>query len=82
MNVVVNTSVWVDHFRNRNTTLTDLLLSDSVLTHPMVVAELACGTPPAPHTQTLADIGLLEPARQALQAGYCFDKTSKWYYYA
>jgi hypothetical protein len=48
----------------------------------MVVAELACGTPPAPHTQTLADIGLLEPARQALQAGYYFDKTSKWYYYA
>ena len=31
----------------------------------MVVAELACGTPPAPRTQTLADIGLLQPATQA-----------------
>ena len=65
MNVLVDTSVWAEHFRNRNTTLTKLLLSDRVLTHPMVVAELACGTPPSPRTQTLSDIGLLEPANQA-----------------
>jgi len=65
MNVLVDTSVWVDHFRNRNTALTELLLSDRALSHPMVVAELACGTPPAPRTQTLADIGLLQPATQA-----------------
>ena len=57
--------VWVDHFRNHNTVLTDLLLSDRALTHPMVVAELACGTPPAPRKQTLGDIGLLQPATQA-----------------
>ena len=30
----------------------------------MVLAELACGTPPAPRTQTLGDIGLLQPAKQ------------------
>ena len=48
-----------------NTVLTTLLLSDRALTHPMVVAELACGTPPAPRTQTLGDIGLLQPATQA-----------------
>ncbi|MGO2134744.1 type II toxin-antitoxin system VapC family toxin [Marinobacter sp.] len=65
MNVLVDTSVWVDHFRNRNTELTELLLSDRALTHPMIVAELACGTLPAPRTQTLADIGLLQPATQA-----------------
>lgn len=65
MNVLVDTSVWVDHFRNRNTTLTELLFSDRVLVHPMVVAELACGTPPAPRRQTLADIGLLQPANRA-----------------
>jgi hypothetical protein len=65
MNLLVDTSVWADHFRNRNKTLTKLLLSDRVLTHPMVVAELACGTPPSPRTQTLSDIGLLEPANQA-----------------
>ncbi|EBA00406.1 type II toxin-antitoxin system VapC family toxin [Marinobacter sp. ELB17] len=65
MNVLVDTSVWADHFRHRNTTLTKLLFSDRVLTHPMVVAELACGTPPSPRAQTLSDIGLLEPAKQA-----------------
>ncbi|UQG59534.1 PIN domain-containing protein [Marinobacter sp. M3C] len=65
MNVLVDTSVWAEHFRNRSTTLTKLLLSDRVLTHPMVVAELACGTPPSPRAQTLSDIGLLEPADQA-----------------
>ncbi|UQG58269.1 MULTISPECIES: PIN domain-containing protein [unclassified Marinobacter] len=62
---MVDTSVWAGHFRNRSTTLTKLLLSDRVLTHPMVVAELACGTPPSPRAQTLSDIGLLEPADQA-----------------
>ena len=65
MNVLVDTSVWAEHFRHRNATLTRLLISDRVLTHPMVVAELACGTPPSPRTQTLSDIGLLEPANQA-----------------
>jgi hypothetical protein len=65
MNVLVDTSVWAEHFRNSNTTLTKLLLSDRVLAHPMMVAELACGTPPSPRTQTLSDIGLLEPANQA-----------------
>jgi hypothetical protein len=65
VNVLVDTSVWAEHFRHRNTTLTKLLLSDRVLAHPMVVAELACGTPPSPRAQTLADISLLEPAKQA-----------------
>lgn len=65
MNVLVDTSVWVDHFRSHNTALTNLLLSDRALSHPMVIAELACGTPPAPRTQTLSDIGLLQPAIQA-----------------
>jgi len=36
-----------------------LLNLDLALTHPMVLVELACGTPPAPRTQTLNDIGLL-----------------------
>lgn len=65
MNVLVDTSVWVNHFRAGNSDLVALLLSDRVLTHPMVIAELACGTPPAPRARTLADIGLLQPASQA-----------------
>lgn len=65
MSVVVDTSVWVDHFRNRNDALVNLMVSDQALTHPMVLVELACGTPPAPRARTLGDIGLLRPANQA-----------------
>jgi predicted nucleic acid-binding protein len=65
MNVLVDTSVWVDHFRNRNAGLVKLLDADLGLTHPLVLAELACGTPPAPRTRTLGQIGLLRPSNQA-----------------
>jgi predicted nucleic acid-binding protein len=57
--VLVDTSVWVDHFRNRNEALVNLLIRDMALTHPMVIGEIACGTPPAPRAQTLGDLGLL-----------------------
>ena len=65
MNVLVDTSMWVDHFKRRNESLVALMLRDEVLTHPMVLGELACGTPPAPRQRTLDDIGLLRPATQA-----------------
>jgi predicted nucleic acid-binding protein len=63
--VLVDTSVWVDHFRNRNENLVSLLTLDLALSHPLVVTELACGTPPAPRSRTLADIATLPQARQA-----------------
>lgn len=64
MSVLVDTSVWVNHFRRRDDTLTTLLESDLALTHPMVSVELACGTPPEPRQQTLGYIGLLQTANQ------------------
>ena len=60
MNVLVDTSVWVDHFKYGNSTLTQLVEADRVLIHPMVLAEIACGTPPAPRQQTLTDLSLLQ----------------------
>ena len=63
--VLVDTSVWVDHFRRRNEVLVDLLTLDLALTHLMIVTELACGTPPAPRSRTLADIATLPQTRQA-----------------
>jgi predicted nucleic acid-binding protein len=63
--VLIDTSVWVDHFRQRNDVLVELLGLDLALTHPMVVVELACGTPPAPRGQTLNDIGLLNQTQEA-----------------
>lgn len=65
MSVLIDTSVWVDHFRRRNESLVTLMGQNEVLTHPMVVAELACGTPPEPRAQTLGDLMLLEPSQQA-----------------
>lgn len=41
--MLVDTSVWVDHLRKRNSTLVALLESGEVLTHPFVIGELACG---------------------------------------
>lgn len=65
MTVLVDTSVWVDHFRRPNAVLAELMVLDQVLTHPLVVGELACGTPPEPRLRTLGDMALLLPADQA-----------------
>ena len=65
MSVLIDTSVWVDHFRRRNDALVALITLDMAMTHPMVVVELACGTPPLPRAQTLDDIGLLPLVQQA-----------------
>lgn len=62
--VLVDTSVWVDHFRQRNDALADLLELDLVLAHPLIVGEIACGTPPR-RDRTLSDLNALQPSRQA-----------------
>jgi predicted nucleic acid-binding protein len=67
MKVLVDTSMWVDHFRYGQPALMQLLTLDAVLIHPYVVAELACGTPPAPRRRTLDDLARLRPAVQANQ---------------
>ena len=64
MGVLVDTSVWVNHFRELNQGLIDLLDCDAVLIHPMVVAELACGTPPS-RTGTLSSLAALQQSQQA-----------------
>jgi len=64
MSVLIDTSVWVDHFRYGNDVLVDLISQDQALTHPMVILEIACGTPPAPRAQTLDYLGLLQPCQQ------------------
>lgn len=68
MTVLIDTSVWVDHFRRANTRLVQLITGDQALTHPVVLVELACGTPPAPRARTLRDIGLLRHATHATWA--------------
>lgn len=41
--MLVDTSVWVSHFRFGNATLGRLLTEGSVYCHPFVIGELACG---------------------------------------
>ena len=41
--VLVDTSVWIDHFRRANACLVSLLESGEVAVHPFVVGEIACG---------------------------------------
>jgi len=43
MMVLVDTSIWIDHFRNDNAHLRALLLGGIVAIHPFIVGELACG---------------------------------------
>lgn len=41
--VLVDTSVWVDHLREGDTTLSALLAEGRVLAHPFVIGEIALG---------------------------------------
>jgi len=65
MSVLIDTSVWIDHFRNGNDALVALIGLDRVLVHPMVLLEIACGTPPVPRAQTLSNLDLLQSCNQA-----------------
>ena len=41
--ILVDTSLWIDHLREADTRLTQLLTSGQVLAHPFVTGELALG---------------------------------------
>jgi predicted nucleic acid-binding protein len=47
MNILVDSSIWVGHFKQRNEHLVTLLEEGAVVCHPYVVVEVACGTPPS-----------------------------------
>lgn len=65
MGLLVDTSVWVAHFRQGDQRLVRLLEQDQVLSHPLVLLELACGTPPQPRQRILGDMSRLRQAAQA-----------------
>jgi predicted nucleic acid-binding protein len=65
MSVLIDTSVWIDHFRKGNSALVELITLDLTLAHPMVILEIACGTPPAPRVQTLNYLSQLKLCNQA-----------------
>lgn len=63
--VLVDTSVWIAHFRKGEASLQSLLMNDQVLCHPLVLLEIACGSPPSPRTKTLSQIKSLRQATVA-----------------
>lgn len=42
--IIVDTSIWIDHLRNGDSVLADLLENGRVLTHPFVTGEIALGS--------------------------------------
>ncbi|MFT7724226.1 MAG: VapC toxin family PIN domain ribonuclease [Roseateles sp.] len=60
--ILVDTCVWSEHFKQTDLTLVGLLQVGQVLSHELVIGELACGTPPAPRASVLAEIGRLPSA--------------------
>ena len=41
--ILVDTSIWIDHLRKGDSTLAAHLSGGEVLTHPLIIEELACG---------------------------------------
>jgi predicted nucleic acid-binding protein len=64
MAVLVDTSVWIDHFRTEDRKLSELLEIASVVCHPFVVGELACGNL-SNRTEILTYLDILPSAAQA-----------------
>ena len=62
--ILVDTSVWVDHLRRADQAMREQLAAGNVVTHPMVVGELACGNLPL-RKETLAQLRTL-PELKAL----------------
>ena len=71
MNVLADTSVWIDHFRSENPRFVNLLDNREVLIHPMVIGELACGNL-SNRSATLEILSEL-PAIQAIEYGDILD---------
>lgn len=62
--VLVDTSVWVEHFRQGHARLAGMLAEASVLMHPFVAGELACGNLKN-RTGILTDLSALPSATRA-----------------
>jgi hypothetical protein len=41
--ILVDTSVWIDHFHHSDERLSELLLSNKVCIHPFIIGEPSCG---------------------------------------
>lgn len=54
--ILADSSVWIDHFRRGNPALVSALHEGSIVVHPFVIGELACGSMRR-RSDVLADLG-------------------------
>jgi predicted nucleic acid-binding protein len=69
--VLVDTSIWIDHFSRGEPRLQALLEAQQVLVHPHIIGELACGNL-NPRNEILNMLSLLPMPRQADHAEVLF----------
>jgi predicted nucleic acid-binding protein len=62
--ILADTSVWVDHFRKRNTPLSQQLRKSNISIHPFVVTELLLGSLPD-RLRTIASLDQLPMVKVA-----------------
>src|SRR5438105_4676602 len=62
--ILADTSVWIAHFREGSSKLIGFLTEASILTHPFVIGELACGAL-SNRTRVLSDLKTLPRAVSA-----------------
>jgi predicted nucleic acid-binding protein len=62
--VLVDTSIWIDHLRQADAALMQLLETQQVLMHPYIIGELACGHL-NPRDEVLNLLSVLPPTRLA-----------------
>ncbi len=77
--VLVDTSIWIDHFRRTSAALVQLLENGQVLAHPSVIGEIACGSL-AQRNEVLALLDLLPRASVAeeLEARFLIESQRLW----
>ncbi len=42
--ILADTSIWIDHLRNRNSEMEKLLIAGQIVMHPFIVAEISLGS--------------------------------------
>jgi predicted nucleic acid-binding protein len=62
--VLIDSSVWVQHLRSADATVSELIRTGRVLMHPIVIGELACGAL-SPRHSVIEDLLSLPSAAEA-----------------
>lgn len=77
--ILVDSSVWIDHFRKTEPRLESLLIHELVSLHPFVLGELACGNL-SRRTETIARLAKLPVAAIApeLQVRHLLESRCLW----